>query len=487
MIIIENMKLEPVIGLEIHAELLTRSKMFCSCSAIHTSSQEPNTLICPVCTGLPGAMPVLNKKAEEQAILVGLALNCTINEINSFARKNYFYPDLPKGYQISQFDFPVAKNGWLDLSEEDTNNIQRVRIRRAHLEEDTAKLAHQNNYSLIDFNRSGVPLLEIVSEPDMHSVEILLSYANKIRTILRYLRVNSGDMEKGVLRFEANISIRSHGSQVLNNRTEIKNLNSFRSLAQATKFEIDRQSELFIKGQEIDQQTLGWDDEKGITFPQRGKEEAHDYRYFPEPDIPPIFISRSWIESISTQLPELPDTKIKRFLIDYGLSYKEAQFLSFEKEFADFFEKVVSLSRGPVRIIFNWLVGEFTRQMKERNIDIQNIPFPPENFAKLLHLLTTNVINEFTTKEILQEMFNSNKNPQDIVSEGNLGQISDEEYLGKIIQRIIEENPEVVKQYLAGKETLFQWFMGQISRETKGKSNPQVVHLLLSRILKEKS
>ena len=301
-----TIKYEPIIGLEIHAELKTKTKMFCGCSADHSSLLEPNTLICPVCTGLPGAMPVLNKKAVEQSILVGLALNCTINEVNIFARKNYFYPDLPKGYQISQYDHPVASDGWLDILDENEGTRQRVRIRRAHLEEDTAKLMHKGNFALIDFNRAGVPLLEIVSEPDMHSVQAILSYANKIRAILRYLGVNSGDMEKGVLRFEANISVRPLGSQELNTRTEIKNLNSFRSLTQASSYEINRQIDLYNNGLDVNLETLGWDEVKGETYSQRGKEEAHDYRYFPEPDIPPILVDRSWVQTIYGRVRIIP-------------------------------------------------------------------------------------------------------------------------------------------------------------------------------------
>jgi aspartyl-tRNA(Asn)/glutamyl-tRNA(Gln) amidotransferase subunit B len=479
------MKYEPIIGLEIHAELLTQTKMFCGCYADHSSTLEPNTLICPVCTGLPGAMPVLNKKAVEQSILVGLALNCTINEVNIFARKNYFYPDLPKGYQISQYDLPVASNGWLDILDENVDTRQRVRIRRAHLEEDTAKLTHQGNFALIDFNRAGVPLLEIVTEPDMHSVEAILSYANKIRTILRYLGVNSGDMEKGVLRFEANISVRPLGSQELNTRTEIKNLNSFRSMAQASSYEINRQIDLYNNGLDVTLETLGWDEVKGETYSQRGKEEAHDYRYFPEPDIPPVLVDRSWVQTISSQLPELPDAKNRRFMEEYGLSLQEARSLTYEKAFADFFEKVVTLSSSPIKMIYNWLTGDFTRQINERNIDIQQIPVTPENFAQLLDLFTSRVINDFTAKEILVEIFISNKNARDIVSEKGLLQISDEDYLTDLINRILSENPDPVKQYLAGKETLFQWFMGQVSRETKGKSDPQVVRQLLIKKFKK--
>lgn len=473
------MKYEPVIGLEIHAELQTQTKMFCGCDAYHSSNAEPNTLICPVCTGLPGAMPVLNKKAMEQSILVGLALNCKINEINIFARKNYFYPDLPKGYQISQYDLPVASNGWLDILEENLSTKQRIRIRRAHLEEDTAKLTHQGSYSLIDFNRAGVPLLEIVSEPDMHSVEAILSYANKIRSILRYLEVNSGDMEKGTLRFEANISVRPFGSQSLNTRTEIKNLNSFRSMGLATKYEIDRQVELYNRGQEVNQETLGWDETKNETYSQRGKEEAHDYRYYPEPDIPPIHVDENWVKTIFVQLPELPDAKNQRFMNEYGLTLLEAQSLTYEKTFADYFELTVKNSTSSVKTIYNWLIGEFTRQLNQRNVDIHKIPVSPGNFAHLIDLFTKKVINDFTAKEILAEMFESNKNAKDIISEKGLLQISDEEILTDIIERLLAENPELVKQFKDGKETLFQWFMGQVSRETKGKSDPKIVKQLL--------
>ena len=288
---------EPVIGLEIHGELLTNSKMFCSCSADYGSAPEPNTFICPVCTGLPGALPALNKKAIEQATLVGLALNCSINEFNTFARKNYFYPDLPKGYQISQYELPIASKGFLDILD-NTENLQRVTIRRVHIEEDTAKLTHEKNYALVDFNRAGVPLLEIVSEPDMHTVEAALSYATKVRAILRYLGVNSGDMEKGVLRFEANISVRPSGSSELRTRTEIKNLNSFRALTRASAYEIERQIKVYENGGEVVQETLGWDEAHGVTVSQRGKEDAHDYRYFPEPDLPPLQLDRAWIDLI---------------------------------------------------------------------------------------------------------------------------------------------------------------------------------------------
>ncbi|MCJ7432614.1 MAG: Asp-tRNA(Asn)/Glu-tRNA(Gln) amidotransferase subunit GatB, partial [Anaerolineales bacterium] len=318
---------EPVIGLEIHAELRTNSKMFCSCSADYSNAPEPNIFICPVCTGLPGAMPVLNKKAIEQATLVGLSLNCSINEYNTFARKNYYYPDLPKGYQISQYDLPIASKGYLDILD-DTDNSLRVMVRRVHLEEDTAKLSHEKNYALVDFNRAGVQLLEIVSEPDMRSVEAALSYATKIRAILRYLGVNSGDMEKGVLRFEANVSVRPAGSSELRTRTEIKNLNSFRALKRASAYEIERQIKVYENGGEVVQETLGWDEARGVTVSQRGKEDAHDYRYFPEPDLPPLQLDRVWIDSIKSQLPELPDAKTRRFMEGYELKRQDAVLLT---------------------------------------------------------------------------------------------------------------------------------------------------------------
>src|SRR5688572_13067834 len=333
-------KYQPVIGLEIHGELQTNSKVFCSCSANYSSAPEPNTNICPVCTGLPGAMPVLNKKAIEQAALVGLAVNCSINKLNTFARKNYYYPDLPKGYQISQYELPIAEKGWLEVLVDGENQLK-VRVRRVHLEEDTAKLAHEKNNALVDFNRAGVPLLEIVSEPDMHTVEAALDYATKVRAILRYLGVNSGDMEKGVLRFEANISVRPVGSDEFRTRTEIKNLNSFRALTRASQYEIERQIKMYEAGETVIQETLGWDDARGVTISQRSKEEAHDYRYFPEPDLPPLQLSDSWIDAIRIQLPELPEAKTKRFITDFELKPSEAIFLTSDISLANYFEQVI--------------------------------------------------------------------------------------------------------------------------------------------------
>ncbi len=470
---------EPVIGLEIHAELLTKSKMFCGCSAVYSATSEPNTLICPVCTALPGAMPVVNQKAVEQAILVGLALNCTINPMNQFARKNYFYPDLPKGYQISQYDLPVASDGWLDILEESKSESQRVRVRRAHLEEDTAKLSHQGQHALVDYNRAGVPLLEIVSEPDMHTVEAALAYATRIRAILRYLGVNSGDMEKGVLRFEANVSVRPAGSQELRTRTEIKNLNSFRALTRASAYEIQRQTSLYESGGRVVQETLGWDDVKEVTVSQRSKEEAHDYRYFPEPDLPPLEISRVWVEQIKTQLPELPEARSQRFVAEFSLTSKEASLLTSEKSLADYFEKTVSLSKSPAKAINNWISGEFLRYVNELGLDLEQLPVSAVDLAELVDLVTGRTINENSAKLVLKEMFATGQAPKAIVEAKNLAQVSDEGYLEGIVAQILNDNPKEVASYLAGKETVFQWMMGQVARLTRGKADPQVARQLL--------
>ena len=476
---------EPVIGLEIHAELLTKSKMFCGCSAVYSAASEPNTLICPVCTALPGAMPVVNQKAIEQAILVGLALNCTINPMNQFARKNYFYPDLPKGYQISQYDLPVASDGWLDIFGESEGDSQRVRIRRAHLEEDTAKLTHQGKHALVDYNRAGVPLLEIVSEPDIHTVEAALAYATRIRAILRYLDVNSGDMEKGVLRFEANVSVRPAGSQELRTRTEIKNLNSFRALTRASAYEIQRQTRLYESGGMVVQETLGWDDVKEVTVSQRSKEEAHDYRYFPEPDLPPLEISRLWVEQIKANLPELPETRSQRFMAEFGMTIKEASLLTSDKSLADYFEKAVSLSNSPARLINNWLTGEFLRYVNTLGLDLDHLPVPPAYLAELVDLVTGKTINDNSAKLVLKQMFESGQAPKAIVEANNLAQVSDEGYLRDVVAQILNDNPKEVAFYLAGKETVFQWMMGQVARLTRGKADPQVARQLLLQALEK--
>ncbi len=472
------MKYEPVIGLEIHGELLTNSKMFCSCSADYGSAPEPNTNICPTCTGLPGAMPVVNKKATELAALVGLALNCLVNKHNTFARKNYYYPDLPKGYQISQYELPICEKGYLEVNVDGEEQFK-VRVRRVHIEEDTAKLSHEKNYALVDFNRAGVPLLEIVSEPDMRSVEAALDYATKVRAILRYLGVNSGDMEKGVLRFEANISVRPVGSDEFRTRTEIKNLNSFRALTRASAYEIERQIKLYESGGAVIQETLGWDDVRGVTVSQRGKEEAHDYRYFPEPDLPPLQLSDAWIEGIRTQLPELPEAKTARFITDFNLTPSEARFLTSERALADYFESVVAKSKSSAKAVHSWIAGEFMRYLNDSGKSIDEVTLAPETFAQLIDMVMDKTIGNNAGKTVLTELLKNGGDPAQIVKEKGLAQVSDESFIQEAVMKVINDNPAEVEKYLAGKETLFQWFVGQVARATKGKADPTITKELM--------
>jgi len=478
------MKYEPVIGLEVHAELLTKSKMFCGCEAVDSITAKPNRYICPVCTGQPGSLPVLNKKAVELAIRVGLALDCEIHIESIFARKNYFYPDLPKGYQISQYDQPLATDGKIQIdTEAGTKNI---RIRRVHLEEDTGKLSHADGHSFIDYNRSGVPLLEIVTEPDLRSPEEVRAYATKLHAILRYLGVNSGDMEKGVIRFEANVSVREEGSDQLNTRTEIKNLNSFRALTQGTEYEIKRQNEIYARGGSVEQETLGFNEVTGKTYSQRGKESAHDYRYFPEPDLPPLVLDSYWIESIRASLPELPEAKTRRFIEQYELKPQEARLLTSEKALAEYFEDVAAKSKSSAKTVSSWIAGEFLRYMNDLNIDVTKIPVHAEDLARLIDMVTNKSISGNSGKVVLGELFRNGGKPEEIVKAKNLAQVSDEAFIQEIVTRILNDNPKEVEQYLAGKESILQWLMGQVARSTKGKADPTVARELLIKMLEER-
>ena len=481
---ITDMKYEPVIGLEVHAELLTKSKMFCGCEVVDSITAKPNRYICPVCTGQPGALPVLNQKAVELAIRVGLALNCKIHTESIFARKNYFYPDLPKGYQISQYDQPLATDGKIQIETE--VGTKEVQIRRVHLEEDTGKLSHADGYSFIDYNRSGIPLLEIVTEPDLHSPEEVRASATKLHAILRYLDVNSGDMEKGVIRFEANVSVREAGSEQFNIRTEIKNLNSFRALTQGTEYEIKRQIGIYSSGGSVEQETLGFNEATGKTYSQRGKESAHDYRYFPEPDLPPLVLDQSWIDSIRASLPELPEAKTRRFVEQYELKPQDARLLTSEKALANYFEDVVSKSKSSAKTVSSWIAGEFMRYMNDLNIDAANIPVPAEDLAKLIDMVTEKSISGNSGKVVLRELFKNGGKPEHIVAEKGLIQVSDESFIEEAVMKVLNDNPKEVQQYLAGKETLLQWFMGQVARATKGKADPNVTRELLIKRLEER-
>jgi aspartyl-tRNA(Asn)/glutamyl-tRNA(Gln) amidotransferase subunit B len=482
-----NEHYEPVIGLEIHAELQTNSKMFCGCPVVDPLQSEPNTAVCPVCVGLPGALPVINRQAVNAAIFVGLALNCKINQLNFFDRKNYFYPDLPKGYQISQSDYPVARGGWLNITLADDQTDQ-IGIRRVHIEEDTAKLFHvapgTDEHSLVDFNRSGVPLLEIVSEPDLHSVEAMIAYATRIRALLRCLVVNSGDMEKGVLRFEANVSVRPIGSKALGTRTEIKNLNSFRTMARAVALEIERQGRTLEAGNTVVQETLGWDEARGSVVSQRSKESAHDYRYFPEPDLPPFEVDQAWVEELRKQMPELPDAKCGRFMEQYGLTAYDAQLVTADSATADYFEATVAAYQGPPKTVSNWLTGELFRLMKELGTSIEGIKVRPDQLAGLLRIVDSRSVTQSSAKEVLAEMFASGKEPKAIIAEKGLSTIVDSASIEQVVSRVLAENPQQVAQFLSGKQTTFEWLLGQVMKQTRGKADPQTARQLLDQALR---
>jgi len=481
---------EPVIGLEVHAQIHTASKMFCACPVVEdTGDLEPNTYVCPVCTGMPGVLPVINRRAVEIAIITGLALHCEVPPFTRFARKSYFYPDLPKGYQISQYTPvfpPLTVNGYLDIETEDGS--RRIGINRAHLEEDAGKLYHRGDVSLVDLNRAGVPLLEIVSEPDVRSVEEVRAYATKLHHILVYLGVNSGDMEKGVMRFEANISVRREGSDALNPRHEIKNLNSFRALARSVAYEIENQVATLEAGGTITQQTMGWDEEREVTVPQRGKEYADDYRYFPEPDLPILEISREWVEELRARLPELPDAKHDRFIADYGLSDYDAEVLVTEKAVADYYEAAAAAAAGVAdpKTVANWITGELFRLMKETEQDIGAISVSFQALAELIGMVEDGTINANTGKQVLEEMFATGRSGRQIVEEQGLVQISDTAALEKIIGQVLDENPEHVKRYLDGKVKILGWLMGQVMRATRGQANPQVVREVLQAQLEDR-
>jgi aspartyl-tRNA(Asn)/glutamyl-tRNA(Gln) amidotransferase subunit B len=480
---------EAVIGLEVHAELQTRTKMFCSCPVVDPTQAEPNIAVCPVCAGMPGVLPVVNRKAVEYALRVALALNCEIAPTSIFARKNYFYPDLPKGYQISQYEQPLATHGCLTITT--SQGERRIRIRRVHIEEDTGKLTHVvgnhgsgGGYSLVDLNRAGIPLLEIVSEPDLHTAEEVRVYAMALRSIMRYLGVNSGDMQKGVLRIEPNISVRLAGSRELGTRTEIKNLNSFRSLERAVDYEIKRQIECLSNGEVVSQQTLGWDDIQGVTVPQRSKEEAHDYRYFPEPDLPPLVIEPAWIESVRLGLPELPADRQRRFQSQYGLSAYDAGVLVAEKTVADFYEQSVAAAPDvPAKTIANWLTGELFGLLNQAGISIETARISPAGLAGLLQMVGRGEINQTTAKAVLEEMFYSGRSAVEIAAQRGLRQISDAGAIATLVQQVLAENQEQVSAYLNGKETVARWLFGQVMRLAKGQGNPQVIQEELKRQL----
>lgn len=482
------MKYEPVIGLEVHAELATKTKMFCACLAVDNTESKPNIAVCPVCAGMPGSLPVLNQKAVEYGIRAALALECEVQRVSIFARKNYFYPDLPKGYQISQYEEPLAVNGRLVVDTPQGEST--IRVRRVHLEEDTGKLTHvhedDKDYSLVDLNRAGVPLLEIVSEPDMHSLEEVRGYATSLRSILREIGVNSGDMEKGVIRFEANVSIRPVGSTELGTRVEIKNLNSFKTMERGIAYEVERQAGLLDRGERVIQETLGWNEAEQRTYSQRSKEEAHDYRYFPEPDLPPLVVEKDWVEEIRTTLPELPRAKSLRLQKQYGLSPLDAFKISTEREVCTFFEACAAALKTPApRSAAAWITGELFAWLNLAGIPFAEIKVSPAGLAGLIDLVQEGQINQNTAKAVLVKMLESGRSAEEIVQAEGLAQNSDADVIAKMVGDVIAASPQELASYLTGKETLTNWFFGQVMKAAAGKANPTVLKAELEKQLKQ--
>jgi aspartyl-tRNA(Asn)/glutamyl-tRNA(Gln) amidotransferase subunit B len=471
------MTYEIVIGLEVHTQLLTKSKMFCRCSADYAST-PPNTHVCPVCLGMPGVLPVINEKAIECTIMTALALNCSIPEYTKFDRKNYFYPDLMKGYQISQYDAPIGKGGWLTV--DSNGSKKRINITRVHLEEDTAKLLHRGDYSLIDVNRSGVPLMEVVSEPEISSPEEARDYLIRLHNMLRYLGVSTANMEEGSFRCDANISIRPVASKEFLPKVEVKNMNSFKAIYQALKYEAGRQSKVLEEGGKLVQETRGWIDETGTTVTQRTKEYAEDYRYFPEPDLPPLVLDRAWVEGIRARLPELPDARRDRFMAQYGLPLYDANILTGSKGMADYFEDCVKLA-GPdkAKMVSNWLLGDFSRLLNATNTGIENARISPKHLADMLVLADNGTISGPTAKAVLEEMFQTGKGASDIIGEKKLSQISDASEIREVARKVMAENAGAVADYASGKQQALTFLIGQVMKVTRGRANPGVVKQII--------
>ncbi|MCM8798710.1 MAG: Asp-tRNA(Asn)/Glu-tRNA(Gln) amidotransferase subunit GatB [Candidatus Omnitrophica bacterium] len=465
---------EPVIGLEVHLQLKTKTKAFCGCA--NYFGEKPNTLVCPVCLGLPGSLPVLNQKALEYALKVALALNCKINRVFKFDRKNYYYPDLPKNYQISQYDLPLSQNGYIDIESE--GKSKQIGIRRVHLEEDAGKLIHTENYSLVDYNRAGVPLLEIVTEPEINSPQEAYAYLTTLKSILEYLEVSDCDMEKGSLRCDANISLRIGKSEKLGVKTELKNMNSFKAVRDALNFEIKRQREILESGGEIVQETRLWDAEKEITTSMRSKEEAHDYRYFPDPDLVIFTAEEEFLESMRKTIPELPRKRSLRFQQEYKLSPYDAGVLTQSKALADYFETCIKLYPHP-KEISNWLTTEIFAYLNEKKISFESLNLEAEKFIRLLKLLELKQINRNTAKEVLRVMLETGRDADTIVREKNLFLISSSADIDNIVEEVIRTNPGPVNDYLKGKENALMFLVGQVMKQTQGKAEPLKVQEVL--------
>jgi len=474
-------KYEPIIGLEIHAQLKTKTKMFCACST--EVNKEPNSLICPVCSGQPGSLPVVNKEAILMAIKTGLALNCSIYKKSIFARKNYFYPDLTKGYQISQHEYPICTGGYVKICSD--NKIEKISLIRIHLEEDAGKLTHDHGHvdkSHVDFNRCSTPLIEIVSSPDIRSPKQGGDYLRTLRNILVYLDVCDGNLEEGNFRCDANVSIRLIGEKKFGIRTEIKNLNSFKAVEKALSFEIMRQAALLDSGKTNTQETRLWNDAKNETISMRSKEEAHDYRYFPDPDLLPLILKESWITKIKESLPELADTKAERFVKEYGIPEYDARVLTDDKKLADYYEKCISIYNEPKKIS-NWIMTELLRELKSDERDLNECPISPDNMANLIKLIDNDTISGKIAKDVFQEMYATGKPPDEIIKSKGLTQVSDITLIEKVADQVISANNKQVEQYKNGKQSLLGFFVGQVMKETKGKANPGIVNDVLKKKL----
>jgi aspartyl-tRNA(Asn)/glutamyl-tRNA(Gln) amidotransferase subunit B len=486
---------ETVIGLEVHAQLTTRSKMFCRCSTSY-SGTDPNTHVCPVCMGMPGVLPVINAAAVEATIKTGLALNCEIPSRAKFDRKNYPYPDLMKGYQISEYDMPLCVNGYLDVEVDGVT--RRIRINRVHLEEDTARLLHRTDetgegFSLLDINRAGMPLMEIVTEPDARSPAEAVAYLTKLRQILRYIGVSDADMEEGNFRCEPNLSLRLRGTEEFGSKVELKNLNSFRAALRGTEFEVERQTKLLSEGKKVLSETRGWREETQETASQRSKEEAHDYRYFPEPDLPPIVVSREWVEEIRQSLPELPDARRARFVSQYGLTEYEANLLTESRAKADYYETSLNLlgstDAAAAKLVANWLLGDLSRLLNDSGLDLDSpdLKLSAEPFARLLKLLQAGTITNSTAKEVLRTAFETGADPESIVTEKGLGAMEDDGELEEIVRKIIADNAKIVAEYRGGKSGAINALLGLVMKQTSGRANAGEVRSLLQAELDQAS
>jgi len=481
------MNFETIIGLEVHAQLLTKTKMFCRCSADYAST-PPNTHVCPVCLGMPGVLPTINRQAIEFTMMTALALNCTISDYTKFDRKNYPYPDLMKGYQISQYDAPIGNHGWVTI---EVNGTQRkIGLTRVHLEEDVAKLVHRHypkgeSYSLVDVNRSGVPLMEIVSEPDLRSPEEARQYLIKLRTILQYLGVSTGNMEEGSFRCDANISVRPENGQESTAKVEVKNMNSFRAVYRAMEYEASRQRKAVAEGKRLVQETRGWAEEKGKTVSQRSKEYAHDYRYFPEPDLPPLVLDRKWVEEVKSRLPELPDARRDRLVAEYSLPLYDSNLLTSSIYMADYFEDTLRENNElSPKEVSNWLLGEASRIMNATGSDINAFRnrVSPGHFGALI-LQSGKAINTATAKSVLEEMFKTGQSAADIIAQKGLSQITDAEQIKQVLTEVLNANPNAVADYKNGKKEALKFLVGQVMRATKGQANPQLANEELTKIL----